>query len=546
MAFTHLTLFLFLGIIPTLQQNQQQPQPRERDYFYVGSFMIFCIWIGMGAAALATKFKDEEQEKEDEQSGVPTNSGFAIAMMSVCMLAAPMNMAFNGWKFHDRSKNWVPWDYSYNILQSCEKDAILFTNGDNDTFPLWYLQDVAGVRRDVRVVNLSLGQTHWYIWQLKNERPWQAKKVDLSFSDDELTVDERDPRGLRPERAEPQPMTIPVPGNIMDWATGGSNTSAGSMQFTLKGEGEGPSHYLGVQHKLVGNIMQNNNWKRPIYFSVTVGPDAWCGLDDYFRGEGMAFRVMPVKQKGSIMSDERINLDVTAKCMLNNLKDDEFYTEPHYGFKFRNLTDKSAMFLEDHRRLMLNYRRSYCNLAQHYILAQKDNKKGIETLDKLESVISSDMFDIPYYITSTIAQLYDKAGAKEKASKYANKTISLINELGDDWQNDYYAQAYNPIEIKANMYNVLGDEKKALETYQSISGNYPNDPKLRSQIEAMSVDNLLKKNDSAGAKAELQKILNNYQKDTANQEMMNNAAAFKKRLEELSGKTNTDTSKKNK
>lgn len=154
------------------------------------------------------------------------------------------------------------------------------------------------------------------------------------------------------------------------------------------------------------------------------------------------------------------------------------------------------------------------------------------------------MFDIPYYITSTIAQLYDKAGAKEKASKYANKTISLINELGDDWQNDYYAQAYNPIEIKANMYNVLGDEKKALETYQSISGNYPNDPKLRSQIEAMSVDNLLKKNDSAGAKAELQKILNNYQKDTANQEMMNNAAAFKKRLEELSGKTNTDTSKK--
>lgn len=534
MAFVHLTLFLFLGLFPTLQQNQQQPQPRERDYFYVGSFMMFCVWIGMGAAALATKFKDEDEEKADEVAGVPTNQGFAVAMMSVCMLAAPLNMAFNGWKFHDRSKNWVPWDYSYNILQSCEKDAILFTNGDNDTFPLWYLQDVAGVRRDVRVVNLSLGQTHWYVWQLKNERPWKAEKVDISFTDEELLVDERDPRGLRPERTPPQPMSVPVPADVMKWATNGANTTEGKMDFTLTGEGEGESHYLGVQHKLVGNIIQNNHWKRPLYYSVTVGPDAWCGLDEYFRAEGMAYRIMPVKQSGSMGTEGRMNIDVMEKCFMNNLKDDESYTEPHYGFKFRNLTDKSAMFLEDHRRLMMNYRRSYSSLAQHY-LSKKENAKAIATLDKLESVISPDMFDMPYYICSAIAQIYDKAGAKDKATKYAKQTISLIDELGDDWQNDYYAQTYNPIEIKAGMYNILGDEKKALDTYKSISGQYPNDPKLRSQIEAMAVENLLKKNDTAGAKAELNKVIEGYAKDTANPEMMNNLAAFKQKLEEISG-----------
>lgn len=185
MWFVYLVMFLMMGVLAAIAQNQQEPQPRERDYFYAGSFMVWCLWIGVGTYAIIEALSKRLSLRLA-----------AVGGTALGLLAVPVNMAIGGWPIHSRAGNYVPFDYSYNILQSCEKDAILFTNGDNDTFPLWYLQDVAGIRRDVRIVNLSLGNTLWYIDQLKNLEPWGAKKVPISFPDSMLRTDEDSDQAL--------------------------------------------------------------------------------------------------------------------------------------------------------------------------------------------------------------------------------------------------------------------------------------------------------------------------------------------------------------
>ncbi|HVK38115.1 MAG TPA: DUF2723 domain-containing protein [Candidatus Kapabacteria bacterium] len=546
MAFVYTTLFLFLGIFPTLQQNQQQPQPRERDYFYVGSFMIFAIWIGIGATGIAQTLRDRRRQDEAAEAsdarevGAGSDSGYGLAMaaLAVCLLAVPINMAVGGWRAHDRSGNWVPWDYAYNILQSCEKDAILFTNGDNDTFPLWYLQDVAGVRRDVRVVNLSLGNTLWYIWQLKNEEPWGAKKVPISFPDEMLKVNERDPRALSYDIGQAPTVELDVPANVMSWATAGKNAAPGRMSWTLRGSpmgGDGQM-LIRVQDKLIRNILENNKWQRPVYFSTTVGGDAWSGLEQYFRSEGMAFRIMPVSQAG-LGQIESINGDVMRKCLLNPLKDDEYYKEPHYGFKFRNLTNPSVFFMEDHRRIPnLQYRPMYLGLAMHALMTEKNPQAAIQALDALESTISPELFPIAYPYAAQIAQLYKQAGNEAKAKKYADMTLAAVERIGPDWSGNRFAQSYPPPQVKAQMHTLLGQYDQAIATYQQLLTQYGNDPNLRAEIENLRVEKFTARGDTAGAAAEIEKIIAEYsgQNDPG---LLANVQMLRQRLAQLRGQS---------
>jgi len=532
MALVYTTLFLLLGVISALQQNQQEPQPRERDYFYVGSYMIFAMWMGLGAAGLAQKFgRKQEEGEENDDTAVESGTmkvGVAGAVLAVCFLAGPINMLANGWTLHDRSKNWVPWDYSYNILQSLEKDAILFTNGDNDTFPLWYLQDVAGVRRDVRVVNLSLGQTSWYIWQLKNERPWGAKPVPINFSDEVLRLPESDPRSLHPEAVRESPtVTIEVPGDVMSWATNGASSTPGRMTWQLRGGNMGGTAYLGVQHKLVRSILETNRWERPIYFSSSTQADVWSGLEEYFRAEGMAYRIMPVKQsQGTNRSYFPVNVDVMRKCLLETLPDDEWYPDQHYGFKFRNLSDPDAFFNEDTRRTPINYRLIYMTLADYEV--NMSNPKGaVAALDKLEQMISPDKFDMPFQFAAEIANLYKRAGAPEKAAAYARRAISDIDASNS---GDPYT-----LYLKGQMYAAMGDYDQAIQVYTMMRQQVPGDPNIRTQLENAQVDKFLAKNDTAGAVAELQKIIAAYGED-ASGSLAANLAAMRERLAELTGK----------
>ncbi|MFN3395099.1 MAG: DUF2723 domain-containing protein, partial [Candidatus Thermochlorobacter sp.] len=183
MALMVTALLLLTGVFINIYTNPPEPQPRERDYVYVGSFFAFAIWVGIGIEALFETIRESVEEESKLTVG-------AIAACAFGLIFINANMLRVNYHSHDRSGNYVPYDYAYNLLMSCEKDAVLFTNGDNDTFPLWCLQEAYGIRQDVRVCNLSLANTDWHVWQLKNEEPRGAKKVKMNISDRELNSKE--------------------------------------------------------------------------------------------------------------------------------------------------------------------------------------------------------------------------------------------------------------------------------------------------------------------------------------------------------------------
>ncbi len=192
-AFSVLTLFLVSGIGIIIYLNQTPMQPRERDYSYVASFFAFSLWIGIGATGLLQLSYESLRDtlKPTAQRGV------LLGLAGAIFLAVPFWMTIENYDDHDRSGNYVAPDYAYNMLMSLDDDAIVFTNGDNDTFPLWYMQEVEGVRRDVRVVNLSLLNTSWYVRQLKNQWSRESAPLPISMSDsqiDNLTVVRWEPR----------------------------------------------------------------------------------------------------------------------------------------------------------------------------------------------------------------------------------------------------------------------------------------------------------------------------------------------------------------
>ncbi|MBD3411261.1 MAG: DUF2723 domain-containing protein, partial [Ignavibacteriales bacterium] len=197
MATVFMLLFILMGYLTAYYQNQQQPQPRERDYFYVGAFFVFGVWIALGARGLVELATEKAKNEK-------TRTALAAAILALAFVVAPVRMLQANYYTHDRSENWAPWDYAYNLLQSCAPNAVLFTNGDNDTFPLWYLQDVEGIRRDVRIANLSLVNTHWYIKQLKNQAPYGAEPVKMRWTDAQIDQ-------LRAVQWEPRKMSMPVP-----------------------------------------------------------------------------------------------------------------------------------------------------------------------------------------------------------------------------------------------------------------------------------------------------------------------------------------------
>jgi hypothetical protein len=443
MALVYLTLFLLTGLLAAYAQNQQNPQPRERDYFYVGSFFVWCMWIGIGTYGIISTIL-----KRDENFSTAIAGG-AIAL---CFIAVPVNMGMGGWKMHDRSGNFLPFDYSYNVLQSLDKDAIVFTYGDNDTFPLWYMQDVAGVRRDVRVVNLSLGQTGWYMYELKNRAPWGAKKIPLTFSDNSLLADETSNEAIGPELSEAESITIPVSQEILKRFTNDSTILAnGVMQFNFNGDGnprpgekeDVPVFYKGPQHKLVADIMKVVKFERPVYF--TQGADSYMGMDEYLRIEGLAQRVCPVKQG----PDQRYEINIMDKSLLNPVADDIAHTGPHYGFKFRNLHNKEVYYDEVHRRFMDSYRMTFLNYASYHAEQKNDNAKCVKILDAMNRFISPEQFPITYVLEYQIGEVYARAGAKKQAKEFFNRAIESARYIEENRLHDIdrFARNYPPQEI---------------------------------------------------------------------------------------------------
>ncbi len=536
MAWVYFIMFLAMGVLAAIYQNQQQPQPRERDYFYVGSFMIFCLWIGMGVYALIDAlYKDK------------LKTAGSAAIVVVCMFLVPLNMAWGGWKMHDRAGNFLPFDYAYNILQSVEKDAIVFTNGDNDTFPVWFLQDVEGVRRDVRIVNLSLGNTLWYVDQLKNQEPWGAKKIPLSFPDEKLQVDnDYDSDALSYEFGEARVITIPVEPAVMKQYTSDPTALANSkMQFTFVGSPygaprEGKQYYaFRVQDQLVLDILRQVRWTRPIYYSMSVGPDAYCGLEDHFRMEGMALRICPFpvsRNRGGSYYSYDVSPEIMDKTILNILPGDTFYKEPHYSMKLRNLNNPHVYYDEVHRRLMFNYRSIYMNYA-NWLTNKGNSQKAVAVLDSMNAYISPQQFPMPYQLEYQLGDLYDKAGAEKQAKEFARMTVEkterLVNEFmsnPEKMQQDQYS--YYPFLMAANGYRILGEYDKAKAVLQRLGTARGNDPSIQMQIDQMEISKYEDKGDYPGAIAVAESLMKSYS-SSGNMYFAGSVSAIQEKVNEL-------------
>ncbi|MDD5709957.1 MAG: DUF2723 domain-containing protein [Candidatus Marinimicrobia bacterium] len=368
-AFPVLVLFIMTGLAIVLYVNNPDPQPRERDYSYVGSFYTFAFWIGLGAMAILDAVNRWIKKKKLRES--------VIVLVSVLLLLAlPVNMLQANYNSHDRWGHYVASDYAYNLLNSCEENAILFTNGDNDTFPLWYMQEVEKFRMDVKVVNLSLLNTPWYIKQLKNIEP----KIPLRWSDQQID------------------MIRPVVWKAQDVKIAGISFH---VEPTYGGQ------FLRVQDLMIMELIQVLNWQRPIYFATTVSGDSRLNLDEYLSMEGQVLRLYPHKV-------DPIDKEMIAKNFLSN-------------YRFRNLNNPRVYFDPNTQRLMQNYRTAALQSSLEY-LNSGDTTMALKLLEALDEKIPESV--IPQYhpeLSLQTGRLYFQLG---DTAEYRRRIDAVLGKSG--------------------------------------------------------------------------------------------------------------------
>lgn len=320
-----------LGIAIFLNMGPQEP--RERDYAFVGAIQLFCIWIGLGVLQLADLLRKA------------LKGGAPAAATGVAFLAAPFLMLVQNWDDHTRAGQYVAPDSAWNMLNSCKPNGIIFTNGDNDTFPLWYLQEVEGVRTDVRVVNLSLANTDWYIMQMKMPHNG-ALPVPISFDDNYILGD-------RNQVARVRARDVAIPVNRAEVLKNGvfdlrdTSLIADTFRFSIRPN----KNYGGILRKddVIFNIIENvanDGWKRPVYFATTIAPSNFQGFEQSLQQEGFAYRVVPKKPS----EGEHI----AVSTMFKNLTE---------GFRYRGLADASVHFDDNTLSMVRNLRYNFFRLA---------------------------------------------------------------------------------------------------------------------------------------------------------------------------------------
>jgi len=473
MASVFMIMFVLMGYLTAFYQNQQQPQPRERDYFYVGAFFVFSIWIAIAIIGIIDYIRLKAKGELLKNLSV-----FGVVAFSVIFV--PINMIQTNYFTHDRSKNWIPWDYSYNLLQSCAPNSVLFTNGDNDTFPLWYLQDVEGVRRDVKIVNLSLLNTSWYIKQLKDNDPYNVGTLKMGLTN--LQIDQ-----IRPIPWEPKTVSIPFPKNerrklisdlfqhydISDSTLSKTNAITFKMNPTLS---FGNIKAIRVQDMMVKEIVESNIWERPIAFAVTCSDDSKIGMQDYLKMEAMSFRIVPEKRK---QNEEFINEKLLRAQLFS--KDVQISKEYKPGFSFRGLNDPSIFFDENHSRMTQNYRNAFIRLALYYINRNQD-KRALEALDAMEQKMPRKLLKMELGLLFEIGNLYYTAGGTEQYKKMAKEIETAALLKLEENPNDVQSY-YNPYRILIDTYEHLGEYRKLADLWQRLGIMFPQDKGVQQNIE---------------------------------------------------------------
>ena len=448
-------MFFFTGFAIVLYLNQAGYQPRERDYAYVGSFYAFAVWIGLGVLML--------KELLSKSMNQTTAAGLATL---VCILAVPALMASQEWDDHDRSNKVIARDLAKDYLESCAPNAILFTFGDNDTYPLWYAQEVEGIRKDIRVINYSLLGIDWYINQLRykvNESP----AIDVIWSADQIEGNKRDYIEYRPIASMPDDkfynlydvmknyvgkdnpdndysfpvknVTVPVDvaAAIKNGTVNATDSIATSLDFSL------PRNALMKNELAVLNIIAANNWKRPIYFT---NAGAELGFDQYLRRDGLSYRLAPVK-----------NSKVNTDWMLDKLTN---------KFVFGNADKAGVYFDEENRRHLGGIRSAYAELAID--LATKNRKEEAKAvLNKVDKMLHESNFG--YGLTSR-GNLHNRNSLLFLEACYLAGDQALVQKVSTAVKKDLQQQVnyYNTLSgLKADN---MAQEKQTAESYLQALG----------------------------------------------------------------------------
>ena len=417
-----LLLFFMTGLAIVLYLNQYPNQPRERDYAYTGSFYFFSVWIGFGVLAL---FEWISKILEDRKA--------AIIAGVLCLVAVPVLMASENFDDHDRSGRFLTRDIAANYLNSCAPGAILFTNGDNDTFPLWYAQEVEGIRTDVRVCNLMLMNTDWYIEQMKrkvyesdplpvtlplskyydgvNSQVYVVEKIkdtiDISKIIDFITNESKASKiqVSQTELLDYIPTrTIRIPVDAAKVIASGAVSPEDADKIVPFIDIKIKGNSILKSQLLVLDILAHNNWERPIYF-VTGYQDESFGLEEYFQLEGLAYRLVPVKSHNTSWLDYGgIRTDLLYENMMNKLT-----------WSGANIEDVYVDYNLRRTITVIKARYNYARLSKQ-LSAEGKKDKAIEVLDHcLETLpvskLSYDMF-IP-----DLVEAYFIAGGSDKAKE---------------------------------------------------------------------------------------------------------------------------------
>lgn len=424
-----MTLFFMTGIAIVLYLNQGPAEPRERDYAYAGSFYAFCIWIGFGVAGIAELFKN---------SKLPAYITSALAILLA--LPAPILMATENWDDHDRSDRYVVRDFGKNYFNSCSPNAIIFTNGDNDTFPLWYLQETEGdsVAIDKRVCNLSYLQTDWYIDQMR--RPaYKSEALPITWERKDYAQGTRDIvylKGLikdtidlkqalqfllnNPAKSDKNPYkqnylpckTFKVPVNVDNLIKQGAikeedrDKIADEMIIDLSHKS-----YITLSEVMILEMIANNNWERPIYYAVTVGSDMYLNMEKYFQLEGLAYRIVPYKDAPE---HGIINSDIMYNNMMNK-------------FRFGGVDTEEDIYLDENILRMCRVHRQMFQELTNTLISEGKNEEALKSIEYSLKVLPHRNVPHNYISTDIVNQLY-KVGNKKEGKELADLLIKEAEE----------------------------------------------------------------------------------------------------------------------
>ena len=444
--FVVLALFFMTGLAIVVYLNQTPLQPRERDYAYAGSFYAFAIWIGMGVAALA------------ELLGKFAGKKAAPVIAAVLCLLVPIQMVSQTWDDHDRSGRYTCRDFGQNYLTSLPKQGnpIIFTNGDNDTFPLWYNFETEGFRTDARCCNLSYLMTDWYIDQMKRPAydspalPISFERIDYETGTNDVV--DIDPSGkatlLRNNSADVVDKSFELNYVLNYWIKKNHVIPTDTIWFkidkdaVLRSGMKIPAKYLGAtdeetkakmpdrmiislkgKRRLMKNeimmldLIAHCNWERPLFIATTVPSSSYLGLGNYFVLEGLAYRITPFNWKEA-QGNNRNALGggaIDSDRMYANLME----------FKFGGLDNPDLYLDETVRRMVTSHRRLFSELATElYTQGQKD--KALQIMEKIDSEISESVMPMNDIMSLEAANLYLALGKTEKG-------ISILSNMTENY-----------------------------------------------------------------------------------------------------------------